>query len=45
MLKGGIDEWGVGYDSPFPWLEMNQRQQILELRKIREVNMLALSWQ
>jgi hypothetical protein len=33
---------GVGCDNFFPWLELHQRQQIFELSKIGEVNMLAL---
>jgi hypothetical protein len=42
FLRGGIDQWGVNCDSSFPWLELHPRQQILELRKIKEVNPLAL---
>ncbi len=34
LLKGGTDRWGV--DS-FLWLDMHQRQQILELCKIKFV--------
>jgi len=44
LLRGGLDGWGgVGCDSFFPWLELHRRQQILELHKIGEVNLLKLS--
>jgi hypothetical protein len=42
---GEIDQWGVGYDSSFPWLELCPMQQILELCKIGEVNMFVLGQQ
>jgi hypothetical protein len=34
LLKGGIDQWGVDHNNPFFFLELHQRQQILELRKL-----------
>jgi hypothetical protein len=45
LLKGGIDWWGVSCNSSFPWLELHWRQQILELHKIGEVNLLVLGQQ
>ncbi len=32
FLKGGIDQWGVGCDNSFFWLELRRRHQIFELR-------------
>jgi hypothetical protein len=45
LLKGGIDQWGVGHDNSFFWLELHRKQQILGLHKIKEVNMLVLGSQ
>jgi len=39
LLEGGIDQWGVGCSSSFFWLELHQRQQILELCKIEKVDL------
>jgi hypothetical protein len=44
LLRGGIDQWGVGCDNSFLWLELHRRQQILELHKIGGVNLFTLCW-
>jgi hypothetical protein len=42
LLKGGIDQWGVGHDYPFLGLELHRKQQILELHKIEKINLFML---
>jgi len=39
---GGIDQWGVDHDGSFLCFEPHQRQQILELHKIGEINLLTM---
>jgi hypothetical protein len=41
LLTGGIDQWGVDCNNSFSWFEL----QILELRKIREINSPLLGWE
>jgi hypothetical protein len=42
LLMGGIDQWGVGRNSSSLWFEPHQKQQILKLHKIKEVNPFAM---
>jgi len=47
LLWEGIDQWvpvAIAI-APFPWLETYQKQQILQLHKIKEINFFALGWQ
>jgi hypothetical protein len=42
---GGIDQWGIGRNTSFFWLELHEKHKILELHKIEKINPFILGQQ